>query len=914
MDNAGPFDTAGERPLLVFISSVMEPQMEDARASAVEALRNFPQVATWAFEYTPAVSRDPIQTYLQKVQDADFVVWLAAGRTTPAVEAEIRTALKHDRHLLVYLLPAEERDEQTRALLKTVGQRVKWKEVRNASHLKEAVAASLRDEFVRALRGESGRPRLAVLESLARASTARCVQRWQASGIKRAVALEWARDQLRGKPDEACVPSADQPLKVITSGLGGGKSLAAERLLQDAILKARDDLGAPMPVFFSAADVGGSLRTAVMDRLAAHAHPSEIGVFLVIDGLDQLGVSSAFRVINECRSLVTEIPNTVSVLTSRPLPGFALLEEKVALPVLKDDDVLALAHEASGQPQQRNLWGLPEPVRKVVHYPLFAILLGLYWAERSFASPASPGQLIEFLARHVTPTDSTEGKLRTRLLQKAAKLAIERDGVVSVRDIGSEEDVESLLRTPVVAIDEGWLNFNLPVLMHWFAAQSLAQGDPSIDDLIRAPSRLDEWRHALVVFSATQGTREVNALLQTLAENEPGFAAMVVNEAIAERDMSGQGSLPPTEECGNLLRTAMQGWLRGLESLEEYLGPVNDEGHLCTLGIRRTERHLVVSWHTQQTEPEVVELPPVEAPEDLFSRGWGSISSFAPTKQAGWAWGWSLSHLQRGLERLLARRFLCETSDLADAELFEQAALLIGQRSLEGGPISVNHIAGILEQLEDSDLVKVGREVFDPSLLHVRVRECKKQGVDYLIPPWPEPDEERLKTGHLSSLYSDEQLRKRVEAALRIALSGYTEMAEKLFPRLKRRLVTFAVLPAVLEGRLHWVEGHLDYEIPILSWHLRPLPGGENRVEIEWASSHEDESEYGAFMGRERAEKLEAEYSRLRPQARHWLFPYSESTRLDVFSYADINTIAYRWLWNDLNKLHWVSRSIPPWH
>ena len=75
----------GESNLLGFISSVMSPDLTHARETAFTVLDEMDFVHPWAFEFTPASSESPSEAYLRRVEDADFVVWLIGGTTTPGL-------------------------------------------------------------------------------------------------------------------------------------------------------------------------------------------------------------------------------------------------------------------------------------------------------------------------------------------------------------------------------------------------------------------------------------------------------------------------------------------------------------------------------------------------------------------------------------------------------------------------------------------------------------------------------------------------------------------------------------------------------------------------------------------------------------------------------------------------------------
>ena len=125
----------GEPDSLVFISSVMDAELHKARCIVQKVFREFPFTRPWAFEFTPASSTSPEDEYLEKVRRAGFVVWLVGSKTTLPVVNEIHTCMNNSRRLLIFKLPTNDRDKQTKDLLSDVNNYAKWKEVNDITDL-----------------------------------------------------------------------------------------------------------------------------------------------------------------------------------------------------------------------------------------------------------------------------------------------------------------------------------------------------------------------------------------------------------------------------------------------------------------------------------------------------------------------------------------------------------------------------------------------------------------------------------------------------------------------------------------------------------------------------------------------------------------------------------------------------------
>lgn len=276
---------SNEQPLMVFISSRMSEEMEYPRQLAVDTINNLDYGRPWAFEYAPASSEPADRTYLRKVSEADFVLWLVGSETTPAVTDEITTAITYERRLLVFILPFENRDHRTEKLLGYVSDYTKWKEIHTVDDLAVQIKQSLSDELTSALRNPVSPNRRAKLQYERRLSVSRCKTAWLAIGVDDALADEMANDPDLGNRLEFPTPG----LHTVVGDQGLGKSLAVERLFQMAIINAIEDSLQPFPVFIRARELKIAVKDYIEQSLEGNADPYNPKVFVVIDGIDEVG-------------------------------------------------------------------------------------------------------------------------------------------------------------------------------------------------------------------------------------------------------------------------------------------------------------------------------------------------------------------------------------------------------------------------------------------------------------------------------------------------------------------------------------------------------------------------------------------------------------------------------------------------
>ena len=273
---------SSELPLVVFVSSTMNSELEWARDETFRVLQSRHGFRAWMFEHTPASSESLVSGYLRKVREADLVIWLIGRETTEPVRKEILEALASKRRLLIFKLPESQRDAATESLINEVGTRAKWNDVREKENLTQSLELALVDETIRAWRNIRGFDRLARLEELNQESRGRCIARWQALGLSYKQATEFANDPSVGvlKPDY--FPETNR-VRILVGELGSGKSLIAERIFQVGIARARGSSDAPIPIYLDASTVTDQLGKCVEKNAEGLGDIIAQGALVILD-------------------------------------------------------------------------------------------------------------------------------------------------------------------------------------------------------------------------------------------------------------------------------------------------------------------------------------------------------------------------------------------------------------------------------------------------------------------------------------------------------------------------------------------------------------------------------------------------------------------------------------------------------
>ncbi|MFZ0180484.1 MAG: hypothetical protein WAL84_11530, partial [Candidatus Dormiibacterota bacterium] len=296
---------AGEVALRAFISGVIDAETQPARDEATKALDEF-WFTVWIFEYTPASTERIDWSYIQKVRECDLLIWVVGSTTSEPVEREIREALAHDKPIIVIRLKDASPDEATNQLVDKIG--TKWSAA-SLDEIQELVALSVRDEIIRKYRERAPQHRLSNLEEFGALSQARSIERWLAAGLSRREALDFLADASKGAPPPTAVPTADEPLKIITGPVGAGKSLVGERLFQQAVAAKISDADAPIPVWIDARDLTAASLLERIEQSGGGRDSLRInGAFVVVEDASQVGSGRAEDLLRQARVLVHAFP------------------------------------------------------------------------------------------------------------------------------------------------------------------------------------------------------------------------------------------------------------------------------------------------------------------------------------------------------------------------------------------------------------------------------------------------------------------------------------------------------------------------------------------------------------------------------------------------------------------------------
>ncbi len=889
----------GEQPLLVFISSVITTELEPIRDRVISSIQQFNEFIPWTFEHTPASSEPVDQGYLRKVREADFVIWLIGEETTIPVENEVREAIANNRSLLAFKLPVDHgRDKKTRNLINEIGNYTKWKDIKKIDDLFKSLELALTDELIRAVRNKPRLNRIFKINELQNSSRARCLARWQATGISLKKAIELYEDPTIGIPSmELIAKLSKEKLVIITGDFGSGKSFIADRLLQASIKEWVEKVNSSVPLFVKASDIKEDLEKMILDLSSDYGNPRVNGAFIVIDGADETTLSISNELLNSSRILVQTWQNTTIVITSRSLPVFSNIEEEIKIDLLNNQDIINLINRVFNINVTQGLIArAPEPIRESIKRPFFALIWGKYLSCNQNGQVKTTGELIDYFIENILRAHKGYKSKINKLFRKVGIKSIENRGsYIPWREIGTYEEINSLLETRLVEDVDEKVGFPLPIIAQWFAANGLVRNEISIRDICDDLMRLDNWLYPLILVVSLFPYDDVVKIMGPVIKANPGLASEIIKEGVADNLFGDDILLPSAKICGKRIREIYELWTDGFGEITKFIAPIDEEGNLCPIGVSTYENKIMVAWYSGEEKINNLNEFPIGVFKNK-NNGWdGAIMSTAG-HQPAWIIKWVLDELKDGFKKVVDRKsFVLPNGYIYKEKMWVCALKEMSLSSSYNRSIDLAELKSKIIEREKQNNLDGNSEWNE---LSIYINRQMEMGETFLNPLWTKGDLTNNSGYWIIKPYSDNQI---LEQAINIylaALEEYENLINWLFGNIRSRMLIATLLPVRMHGFIKFSDSSIGGRTPWLNWYFEPLPFGyKNEVDFELVDKKNKQIDVHDLWKLNR---------KMRPKSVEWISAFTSGTFLDIFNESPVTNIVYKWLKNDLQEINLV--------
>jgi hypothetical protein len=571
----------------------------------------------------------------------------------------------------------------------------------------------------------------------------------------------------------------------------------------------------------------------------------------------------------------------------------------------------------------------------MLRLPLFLIVATLQ-QQAGAAIPRSRGTFLDALAKAALIRSGHPGEQTRQALESLACLTVESGGAAPAVELGSDDAVRAALETRLVVREGRSLRFALPVVEQYFAAQAVLHSGLEVLDLDDL-GLLGRWRDSLTLAVILGSWQQVSDVLSGLAAKHPGLAAWLVANAVPGATMESSGSLPGHLACARRLHHALWAWVDALGPVNQFLGLRDRQGRLRTVGAFAEGTRVTAAVRVGDSSGVAAMQLPIGlnpftglAPDGSH---WGLFhAGGVPAEFVAWPWQWGLNWVVINLEGVLRTKALPLPGNqlFRDERRWHLARCIIGQsRNLLHNPIDGAELrraaAGILAQLDErgttqyriavpgQPLTILGRGELAALVSEIDEGEIlDKDG--HFHRPYPVPDH-LPGGGYVYQIYSSETLRLLTEEAHTNALLIYRDLVMTWLPALAPTLGLASFMPILIRGRL-LDSGHPSMQglpVPRFTYRMTPLPLTESpRAEIELITTPGDFFDFDPQRSTEQYLQLTQQIAALHPGAEGWASMHVTSVSSGALWYDTPGTsLAYRWLWEDLRRLHLVKQHAP---
>ena len=694
---------------------------------------------------------------------------------------------------------------------------------------------SLQDELrawlPKTIGASSRRARLGRLKA---AGEARVTRSLELLGLDEASAAQIAASAL-GEPPMAVT----EDLAVVVGSMGIGKTTELERQHRRAIDAALADTNSPIPVFVHARDFAtSSVKTVITAATEGLGDPSRVGVHLIIDGLDEAGVT-VDDILQRTAPVSAIWPNSKVILATRPeAPTPRVLATPIEpLSAERAETLIEAIHDRSTSwlPSRGELTDL-------LRRPLYAILYALARREGNLLATHPANLVASVSQRAVADLDLKDSEGFQLLTRLACEIMDSPGDSVELSALGLNPlQIARLSRSRILEVGDGRGRFQLAALAEWFAASEILSTSGRLDASLATPLAAHRWRYALTQAILQGSDEDADRIMTAMLRTRPGVAAWVFAEAQAPSGVRRDAPLPATAtEAGVRIRHAARHWLDPWPTLQ---ASYTFDGEMPVLGIA-VDNHpggstLTTAWRTQRADGDlVVPLPDGIDPFGEPDPAWTGEKFGSPSHGRLWPWDWTRDRYQRHIDNRLENRQLLAGISVCWSELaWDYAYRMLGRSpEVRSAPVPIEGLEAAIARVIEVE--PAAREVFIGSGRYgwrlsegkAFVDDLRRLGIDQVESPWPAADTRADWTDHC---WTTNQLLARLHLTTKAALDAYAELVDQITPAMAPELPTFQLLPARVVGELTPGNASLGMEgSPRFRSYLEPLPTGSDNEAV----------------------------------------------------------------------------------
>lgn len=718
-----------------------------------------------------------------------------------------------------------------------------------------------------------------------------CLSKLKAIGIKDEIAQCIIEDDINSEKYTYVLDSAEHGKNYLIGDFGTGKSHTILVLVQRLIRKYLQKKLNCLPLFIQANELTRKKNT--VQEWATSILLTD-RYFIFIDGLDEISYDQADKIIEEITFLKEFWPQSRFILGSRPTSLLVSNPCAISIAKLSEEEKYKLYCIVLGSEQSLDknpFIHLDKVLDTLLSNPFFCIIYALNQDDANASAQTDMDLVTFFMNKSLEPLKLRNHSIYMQLEKLAAVTVDKGLGLVHQTEIEANIGIEELLRTGfIVKTTDGYIEFPLPIIAQWLAADSIRHGFINITKILEDDELLINWRYSLSILLSQLTFEESLDFFAKIVLRAPGIASIIIRDGIR---FGYSQNLKTAHECGRAIRKCMQIWVDSLGALSKLIAPVGENG-LYALGLYVEGANLSFTWANRDLDQEILVLPEKEL---LF---WGgSLHSRSVPAQATWPWIITFDHLSKQLEKLVkSKSVLIPDGAMSNEYIWNTTLRLSGKGSLYEQSIKIDTISHYRQFIGKDYFISRGHRIDLDSYFYFVDRLLNK-GFVCITPPYPISDMPRT-GGAIWKPFSRDALLKRETYVHSSALSEYKRLVENTFDSLCGQMSTFTLLPGKLVGYLDFQRNNSGGD-PYITWYIEALPSNQiSHVDIKLR--HFARSQMTTLF-----EQLHRNNVMNRPTKHKWCHTIIHSQFLiDLSSATPVTDLVYNWIAKDLHEIGWI--------
>lgn len=679
--------------------------------------------------------------------------------------------------------------------------------------------------------------------------------------------------------------SNPEPIKYLIGEFGSGKTYALQILCLKDIYNFENNK--IFPIYINAKSI---LNGDIDEVFAKNKVYNTDKVRVFIDGLDEIPYDHAKCIIQYIESISISNENFTCIVSSRPNFITNNINNKIEIKKLAEEKICDLINKISGMVYfPINLHQYGDSIITTLSFPFFAIIFAVLLKKTKNIRVPKKDELIKQFVNLSIRTEIENKKIHNYLMLIASNYIDNEMNPLSVDELDDNIDLNDILKTGFININNSKIDFPLPIIAQWFGAQAIKSKIKDIKEVISSDANIIRWRYCLSILFSILSFTESKNYISKIVQTYPGVASMCFNDSMG---YEFKDSLPKADKCGEMLYYCFGIWKEALGDLAKKVIPLtNDLVNTVFVGTDNRFLKYAIGLRHYESNIEIIT-------SDDFKSKCQIIYTRTVLDTPIWPWIVTFEYIKTNITNAIKNKtlFVDNNDLLSDEYLWEIGKKLIKQGSLFDADVPLS--AFKLLPNPPCKLTSWNKTFIWTNNLFNKIREKQSLGLKYLSYCTIPHDIEK-NGGYAWEFYTKNRLFERAKDVYGKAFSVYIDLLSKhCFGNIEKNLSFNIIQPAKLVAQIRYT----DNRFPAIYYYFLPQSvGTKPSVNITFVKDHKSNQSI------ENLHRISEVLMTNHPLNYEFARVCSTDSYLEIFNEFPVSKVVYKWIADDLKSINWIN-------